>query len=181
MSLRALLLACRPLPLSLLRRATKHARVGSWRVGFRGAHLHQLRAKHRNASTTRGISKIKNGTKNSTYQLAGGEHLEIPQGSVAAHGPGVDGAPRPGSRVLPQEGALHHPRPRHQGDDPPVVEEGEDGPRGPPAARQIPQRGQKRVQPIPVLGRGHPVAPGVGPLPEHQTGVGGRPGSSLRR
>jgi hypothetical protein len=72
-------------------------------------------------------------------------------------------------------------RPLHQGDDPPVVEEGKDGPRGQPAARQIPQRGQRRVQPIPVLGRGHPMAPGVGPLPEHQTGVGGRPGSSLRR
>jgi hypothetical protein len=32
-----------------------------------------------------------------------------------------------------------------------------------------------------MLDRGHPVAPGVGPLPEHQTGVGGRPGSVLRR
>jgi hypothetical protein len=62
-----------------------------------------------------------------------------------------------------------------------VVEEGKDGPRGQPAARQIPQCGQERIQPIPVLGRGHSVVPGVGLLPEHQTGVGGRPGSSLRR
>jgi hypothetical protein len=62
-----------------------------------------------------------------------------------------------------------------------VVEEGEDGPRSQPTACQIPQHGQKRVQPIPVLGRGHPVVLGVGLLPEHQTGVGGRPGSSLRR
>jgi hypothetical protein len=30
-----------------------------------------------------------------------------------------------------------------------------------------------------MLDRGHPVAPGVGPLPEHQTGVGGRTGSVL--
>jgi hypothetical protein len=62
-----------------------------------------------------------------------------------------------------------------------VVEEGEDGPRGQPAAHQVPQRGQKRVQPISMLDRGHPVALGVGPLSEHQTSVGGRPGSSLRR
>jgi hypothetical protein len=32
-----------------------------------------------------------------------------------------------------------------------------------------------------MLDRGHPVAPGVGLLPEHHTGVGGRPGSALRR
>jgi hypothetical protein len=32
-----------------------------------------------------------------------------------------------------------------------------------------------------MLDRGHPVAPGVGLLPEHQTGVGGRPGLVLRR
>jgi hypothetical protein len=62
-----------------------------------------------------------------------------------------------------------------------VVEGGENGPRSQPAARQIPQRGQKRVQSIPMLGRGHPMVPGVGLLPEHQAGVGGRPGSSLRR
>jgi hypothetical protein len=122
-----------------------------------------------------------------------------PTGTGAAQGPGVDGAPRLCSRVLPQEGALKHPRPhqrdgvrrlRHledaewplqQGDDPPVVEEGEDSPRGQPAARQVPQRGQKRVQPPLMLDRRHPVAPGVGLLPEHQTGVGGRPDSSLRR
>jgi hypothetical protein len=54
-----------------------------------------------------------------------------------------------------------------------VVEESEDSPRSQPTVRQIPQRGQKRVQPIPVLGRGHPMVPGVGLLPEHQTGVGG--------
>jgi hypothetical protein len=54
-------------------------------------------------------------------------------------------------------------------------------PRSQPTARQIPQRGQKRVQLIPVLGRGHPVMLGGGPLPEHQAGVRGRPGSSLRR
>jgi hypothetical protein len=47
----------------------------------------------------------RNETKNSTHQLAGGEHLKIPQRPVVAHGLGVDGAPRPGSRVLPQEGA----------------------------------------------------------------------------
>jgi hypothetical protein len=32
-----------------------------------------------------------------------------------------------------------------------------------------------------MLGRGHPIAPGVGLLPEHQTNVGGRPDSILRR
>jgi hypothetical protein len=32
-----------------------------------------------------------------------------------------------------------------------------------------------------MLFRRHPVAPGVGLLPEHQTSVGGRPGSALRR
>jgi hypothetical protein len=32
-----------------------------------------------------------------------------------------------------------------------------------------------------MLGRGHPMAPGVELLPEHQIGVGGRPGSVLRR
>jgi hypothetical protein len=62
-----------------------------------------------------------------------------------------------------------------------VVEEGEDGRRGQPTRRQAPQRDQERVQPPPMLDRGHPMAPGVGLLPEHQTGVGGRPGSSLRR
>jgi hypothetical protein len=30
-----------------------------------------------------------------------------------------------------------------------------------------------------MLGRGHPVAPGVGLPLEHPTGVGGRPGSVL--
>jgi hypothetical protein len=30
-----------------------------------------------------------------------------------------------------------------------------------------------------MLDRGHSVAPRVGLLPEHQTGVGGRPGSAL--
>jgi hypothetical protein len=40
-----------------------------------------------------------------------------------------------------------------------MVEMGEDDFRGQPAARQIPQRGQERVQPRLVLGRGHPVVP----------------------
>jgi hypothetical protein len=62
-----------------------------------------------------------------------------------------------------------------------VVEEGEDARRGQPARRQVPQGGQERAQPPPMLGRGHPIAPGVGLLPEHQTGVGGRPGSALRK
>jgi hypothetical protein len=62
-----------------------------------------------------------------------------------------------------------------------VVEVGEDDFRGQPAARQIPQCGQERIQPPLVLERKHPVVPGGGPLPEHQAGVGGRPGSSLRR
>jgi hypothetical protein len=84
-----------------------------------------------------------------------------PTGTGRCAGPGVDGAPHPCSRVLPHEGALKHPRPRqrdgvrclrhledaewplHQGDDPLVVEEGEDSPRGQPAARQVPQRGQE--------------------------------------
>jgi hypothetical protein len=47
------------------------------------------------------------------------------------------------------------------------MEVGEDDFRGQPAARQISQRGQERVQPLLVLGRGHPVVPGGGPLPEH--------------
>jgi hypothetical protein len=137
--------------------------------------------------------------KNSTHQLAGGQHLKIPQGPVGTHGLGVDGASRPGSRVIPQEGTLQRPRPRqrdgvrrlghledaerplYQGDDLPVVDLCEDDFRGQPAARQIPQRGEERVQPPLVLERGHPVVPGVGPLPEHQAGVGGRPSSSLRR
>jgi hypothetical protein len=67
-------------------------------------------------------------------------------------------------------------RPLHLGDDPPVVEVGEDDLRSQPTARQIPQRGQKRVKPIPVLGRGHPVMPGGGSLPEHQAGVRGEAG-----
>jgi hypothetical protein len=62
-----------------------------------------------------------------------------------------------------------------------MVEVGEDDFRSQPAARQIPQRGQEQVQPRLVLGRGDPVVPGGGPLPEHQAGVGGRPGSALRR
>jgi hypothetical protein len=57
-------------------------------------------------------------------------------------------------------------RPIHQRDDP-SMEVGEDDFRGQPAARQISQRGQERVQPLLVLGRGHPVVPGGGPLPEH--------------
>jgi hypothetical protein len=43
------------------------------------------------------------------------------------------------------------------------------------------QRGHERVQPRLVRGRGHPVVPGGGPLPEHLAGVGGRPGLALRR
>jgi hypothetical protein len=62
-----------------------------------------------------------------------------------------------------------------------VVEVGEDNFRSQPAARQTPQRGQERVQPRLVLGRGHPVVLGGGPLPEHQASVGGRPGSALWR
>jgi hypothetical protein len=62
-----------------------------------------------------------------------------------------------------------------------VVEVGENNLRSQPAARQVPQRSQERVQPRLVLGRGHPVVPGGGPLPEHLAGVGGRPGSALRR
>jgi hypothetical protein len=141
----------------------------------------------------------RNEIKNPTHQRAHGQHLEIPRRPVGTHGPRVDGAPRPGDRVIPQEGILRCPRsrqrdgihrlghledaerPLHQGDDPPVVEMGEDYFRGQPAARQVPQRLQERFQPPPVLGRRHPVVPGVGPLPEHQAGVGGRPGSSLRR
>jgi hypothetical protein len=113
--------------------------------------------------------------------------------------PGVDGAPRPCKRIPPLEGGWEHPRPRqrdgvrllhhledaerplHQRHDPLVVEEGEDARRGQPARRQVLQRGQERVQPPPMLDRGHPMAPGVGLLSEHQTGVGGRPGSELRR
>jgi hypothetical protein len=89
----------------------------------------------------------------------------IPQGSIIAHGPGVDGALRPGSRVLPQEWGLQHPRPRqrdgvrrlghledaerplHQGDDPPVVEEGEDGPRGQPTVRAARAPGSEKIRP----------------------------------
>jgi hypothetical protein len=44
-----------------------------------------------------------------------------------------------------------------------VMEVGEDDFRSQPAARQIPQRGQERIQPRLVLGRGHPVVPGGGP------------------
>jgi hypothetical protein len=62
-----------------------------------------------------------------------------------------------------------------------VVEVGEDDFRGQPAARQMPQRGQERFQPRLVLGRRHPMVPNGGTLLEHQAGVGGRPGSSLRR
>jgi hypothetical protein len=62
-----------------------------------------------------------------------------------------------------------------------MVEMGEDDFRNQPTARQIPQRGQERVQPRLLLGRRHPVVPGGGPLSEHQAGVGGRPGSLLRR
>jgi hypothetical protein len=47
------------------------------------------------------------------------------------------------------------------------VELCEDAPRGQPAASQVPQRREERVQPPLVLERGHPVVPGVGPLPEH--------------
>jgi hypothetical protein len=61
-----------------------------------------------------------------------------------------------------------------------VVEAREDNFRSQPAARQIPQCVQERVQPLLVLGRRHPVVPGGGPLPEHQAGVGGA-GSALRR
>jgi hypothetical protein len=32
-----------------------------------------------------------------------------------------------------------------------------------------------------MLGRGHPVAPGVGLLPEHQTGVGGEAGLGVAK
>jgi hypothetical protein len=42
----------------------------------------------------------RNETKNSTHQLAGGEHLKVPQRPVVAHGLGVDGVPRTGSRDL---------------------------------------------------------------------------------
>jgi hypothetical protein len=62
-----------------------------------------------------------------------------------------------------------------------VVEVGENDFRSQPAARQVPQRGQERIQPPLVLGRRHPVLPGGWPLPEHQASVRGRPGSSLRR
>jgi hypothetical protein len=62
-----------------------------------------------------------------------------------------------------------------------VVEVGEDTPRSQPAVRQLLQSGHKRVQPRLVLGRGHPVVPGGGPLPEHLAGVGGRPDSALWR
>jgi hypothetical protein len=49
------------------------------------------------------------------------------------------------------------------------------------AVRQLLQRGHERVQPRLVRGRRHPVVPGGGPLLEHLAGVGGRPGSALRR
>jgi hypothetical protein len=39
--------------------------------------------------------------KNSTHQLAGGQHLKVPQGPIGVHRLGVDGASRPGSRVIP--------------------------------------------------------------------------------
>jgi hypothetical protein len=39
-----------------------------------------------------------------------------------------------------------------------VVEEGEDARRGQPPRRQVLQGDQERVQPPPVLDRGHPVA-----------------------
>jgi hypothetical protein len=69
--------------------------------------------------------------------------------------PEVDGAPCPGGRVRPREGIPQQPRfrqrdgvrvlahvedaerPLHQGDDPPVVEVGEDAPRIQPAIRQL--------------------------------------------
>jgi hypothetical protein len=62
-----------------------------------------------------------------------------------------------------------------------VVEVGEDAPRGQPAVRQVLQRGQERVQPRLVRRRRYPVIPRGGLLPQHLAGVGGRPGSTLRR
>jgi hypothetical protein len=56
------------------------------------------------------------------------------------------------------------------------VEVGENDFRGQPAARQIPQHGQERVQPPLVLGWRHPMLPGDGPLPEHQASVRGEAG-----
>jgi hypothetical protein len=124
----------------------------------------------------------------------------MPTGSViTTPWPEVDGAPRPGGRVLPREGIPQQPRirqrdgvrvlahledeetPLHEGDDPPVVVVGEDASRGQPAVRQVLQRGHERVQPRLVRGRRYPVVPGGGLLPQHLAGVGGRPGSALRR
>jgi hypothetical protein len=112
--------------------------------------------------TTQKTSRTRKESKKFTHQLANREHCERPQGRViATPRPEVDGAPRPGGRVLPREEVPQQPRlrqrdgvrslvhlkdaepPLHQGDDLPVVEVGEEAPRGQPAVRLVLQRGHE--------------------------------------
>jgi hypothetical protein len=106
--------------------------------------------------------KDRRGGGNPTYQRALGEHGERPKrGIVNPHGPEVDGATRPHGGILLEEEIVQQPRlhqrhgvslfmhledaepPLHEGDDPPVVELGEDrGRRQPVVCQHLQDRGQ---------------------------------------
>jgi hypothetical protein len=105
------LLARHPLLLLSLRRARMRLGSGRGRVRPIDVHVHHLRGSGE-ASKHADVPKTSRTRKEGkfTHQLADWEHGERPQGRVVATPrPEVDGAPRPGGRVVPREEVRQQP------------------------------------------------------------------------
>jgi hypothetical protein len=85
--------------------ARVRSRPGGGRVGPRDVHGPYLQKSRQNLKTRQRLANRQNkGKRKSTYQRADGEHGERPECHVIVPaGPKVDGASRPGGRVLPRE------------------------------------------------------------------------------